>query len=163
MFGHEKGAFTGADSQRMGRVEMAEGGTLFLDEIGELSPMLQSKLLTFLQDKSYYRVGGEQSRHGDVRIVAATNQDLEQRVAEGLFREDLFYRLNVLPIVMPPLSQRLDDVPMLVTTFVNRYAATNKQALPVIDPDVMLALQQQDWLATFAGGKCRDACHDIAR
>ena len=118
---------------------------MFLDEIGELSPMLQSKLLTFLQDKSYYRVGGEQPRQGDVRILAATNQDLERRVAEGLFREDLFFRLNVLPIVMPPLSQRLDDVPMLVTTFVSRYAQTNKQAVPVIDPDVLLALQQQDW------------------
>lgn len=145
MFGHEKGAFTGADSQRMGRVQMAEGGTLFLDEIGELSPMLQSKLLTFLQDKSYYRVGGEQPLHGDVRIIAATNQDLEQRVAERLFREDLFYRLNVLPIEMPPLVSRLEDIPMLVTAFVDRYVRENKQQAPAIELEVMFTLQQHTW------------------
>ena len=142
MFGHEKGAFTGATAQRIGRVQLAEGGTLFLDEIGELSVALQTKLLTFLQDQTYFRIGGEKPLQGNVRIVAATNQDLEQRVKEGLFRADLFYRLNVLPIEMPPLKARVEDVPMLVTHFAKRFVAENDQSMPVIDAELMLKLQQ---------------------
>ena len=145
MFGHEKGAFTGATSQRVGRVQLAEGGTLFLDEIGEISLALQTKLLTFLQDKTYFRIGGEQSLVSDVRIVAATNQDLQQRVQAGLFREDLFYRLNVLPIEMPRLTARVEDIPMLVNQFVHRFAAENKQVVPTITPEYLIQLQQMPW------------------
>ncbi|CAA6690768.1 MULTISPECIES: sigma-54 dependent transcriptional regulator [unclassified Lentimonas] len=145
MFGHEKGAFTGATARRVGRVQLAEGGTLFLDEIGELSLALQTKLLTFLQDKTYFRIGGEKAQVSDVRIVAATNQHLEQRVREGLFREDLFYRLNVLPIEMPRLAARVEDIPMLVNQFVHRFALENQQAVPRITPEYLMQLQQMPW------------------
>lgn len=145
MFGHEKGAFTGATARRIGRVQLAEGGTLFLDEIGELSLPLQAKLLTFLQSKTYYRIGGEKALQSDVRILAATNQDLEARAKEGLFREDLFYRLNVLPIEMPDLADRREDIPMLVEQFVGRFAAENDQPMPRIAPDCRLQLQQMAW------------------
>lgn len=145
MFGHEKGAFTGATARRIGRVQLAEGGTLFLDEIGELSLPLQAKLLTFLQSKTYYRIGGEKALKSDVRILAATNQDLEARAKEGLFREDLFYRLNVLPIEMPDLTDRREDIPMLVEQFVGRFAAENEQPMPRIAPDCLLQLQQMPW------------------
>lgn len=145
MFGHEKGAFTGATAQRVGRVQLAENGTLFLDEIGELSLALQTKLLTFLQDQTYFRIGGEQPLQGNVRIVTATNQNLEQRVKEGLFREDLYYRLNVLPIEMPPLKARLEDIPILVAHFAQRFAADNEQPMPKIEPALMLKLQQLSW------------------
>ncbi|MGB0257060.1 MAG: sigma-54-dependent transcriptional regulator, partial [Coraliomargarita sp.] len=145
MFGHEKGAFTGATARRIGRVQLAEGGTLFLDEIGELSLPLQAKLLTFLQSKTYYRIGGEKALQSDVRILAATNQDLEVRAKEGLFREDLFYRLNVLPVEMPDLIDRREDIPMLVEQFVGRFAAENDQPMPRITPDCLLQLQQMPW------------------
>ncbi len=145
MFGHEKGAFTGATARRIGRVQLAEGGTLFLDEIAELSLPLQAKLLTFLQSKTYYRIGGEKALKSDVRILAATNQDLEARAKEGLFREDLFYRLNVLPIEMPDLTDRREDIPMLVEQFVGRFAAENEQPMPRIAPDCLLQLQQMSW------------------
>lgn len=145
MFGHEKGAFTGATAQRVGRVQLAEGGTLFLDEIGELSLALQVKLLTFLQSKTYYRIGGEKALVSDVRILAATNQDLPKRVKEGLFREDLYYRLNVLPIEMPRLADRPEDIPMLVELFVQRFAVNNDQAMPEITPECMAQLQQMPW------------------
>ncbi|MGB0415461.1 MAG: sigma-54-dependent transcriptional regulator [Coraliomargarita sp.] len=145
MFGHEKGAFTGATARRIGRAQLAEGGTLFLDEIGELSLPLQAKLLTFLQSKTYYRIGGEKALQSDVRILAATNQDLEARVQAGLFREDLFYRLNVLPIQMPNLAERRADIPMLVEQFVGRIASENEQAMPVITPECLLKLQQMPW------------------
>jgi len=145
MFGHEKGAFTGATAARAGRVQLAEGGTLFLDEIGELSLSLQSKLLTFLQDQTYFRIGGEKPMQGDVRIIAATNQDLEARVSEGLFREDLYYRLNVLPIEMPPLRARAEDIPVLVALFAQRFASVNDQIVPRIDTEVLAKLQQMPW------------------
>lgn len=145
MFGHEKGAFTGATAKRVGRVQLAEGGTLFLDEIGELSLALQVKLLTFLQSKTYYRIGGEKALVSDVRILAATNQDLPKRVEEGLFREDLYYRLNVLPIEMPRLADRSEDIPMLVELFVRRFAADNEQAMPKITSECMAQLQQMPW------------------
>lgn len=145
MFGHEKGAFTGATAQRIGRVQLAEGGTLFLDEIGELSLALQTKLLTFLQEKTYYRIGGEKALDSDVRILAATNQRLEQRVKEGLFREDLFYRLNVLPVEMPRLAARTADIPMLVDLFVRHFAEVNEQAVPHVTPECLLQLQQMPW------------------
>ena len=145
MFGHEKGAFTGATARRVGSVQLAEGGTLFLDEIGELSLALQTKLLTFLQDKTYFRIGGEKAQISDVRIIAATNQHLEQRVREGLFREDLFYRLNVLPIEMPSLTARVEDIPMLVNHFVHRFVAENQQSVPTIAHEYLILLQQMPW------------------
>lgn len=145
MFGHEKGAFTGATAARAGRVQLAEGGTLFLDEIGELSLSLQSKLLTFLQDQSYFRIGGDKPLQGNVRIIAATNQNLEARVREGLFRQDLYYRLNVLPIEMPPLRDRSADIPGLVTLFVERFAVVNEQVVPKVETELLNKLQQMSW------------------
>ena len=145
LFGHEKGAFTGANEKRMGRVHMAESGTLFLDEIGDLPLNLQTKLLTFLQEKAYHRVGGDQLISSDLRIIAATNQDLEARVKDGLFRQDLFYRLNVLPVEVPPLSERLQDIPMLVDHFSKKFTYLNKQALPEIAPGVIARLQHFEW------------------
>lgn len=145
LFGHEKGAFTGANESRLGRVDLAEGGTLFLDEIGEMSLALQTKLLTFLQDRSYFRIGGEKLIESNVRVIAATNQDLEERVQDGVFREDLFYRLNVLPIEMPNLAERLEDIPMLVDNFVARYALTNEQEIPEVQPEFYRQLQILPW------------------
>lgn len=145
MFGHEKGAFSGANQRRLGRAELAKGGTLFLDEIGDMSPSLQAKLLTFLQDKSFYRVGGEKPISSDVRIIAATNQDLEARIQTGQFREDLFFRLNVLPLEMPPLRNRLSDIPALVEHFLNRLSASEKASPPFVDPDVSDYLKAYQW------------------
>ncbi len=145
MFGHEKGAFTGATTQRIGRVQLAERGTLFLDEIGELPLVMQTKLLTFLQDQSYFRIGGEKSLQGNVRIVAATNRDLTKQVEAGLFREDLYYRLNVLPIELPTLNERVEDIPMLVAEFTRRFASGNEQMMPKVAPDLIIQLQQMSW------------------
>jgi transcriptional regulator with GAF, ATPase, and Fis domain len=122
LFGHEKGAFTGAAARRRGRFELAQGGTLVLDEVGELPPGLQPKLLKAVQDNRVTRVGGEQEIEIDVRIVTATNRDLRRMVEEGRFREDLYYRLNVFEIEMPPLRQRRQDIPALVEHFLQRYA-----------------------------------------
>ena len=121
LFGHEKGAFTGAVQRRLGRFEMADGGTIFLDEVGELLPDTQAAILRVLQEREFERVGGERPTHVDVRVIAATNRDLEAAVAHGRFRADLFYRLNVFPIEVPPLRQRKDDILMLVEYFVQRY------------------------------------------
>jgi formate hydrogenlyase transcriptional activator len=121
-FGHEKGAFTGAMQRRLGRFEMAEGGTIFLDEVGELLPDTQAALLRVLQEREFERVGGGQPIHTDVRVIAATNRDLNAAVANGTFRQDLLYRLNVFPIEMPPLRERKDDILILVEYFVQRYA-----------------------------------------
>lgn len=121
LFGHEKGAFTGAVARRLGRFELADKGTLFLDEIGELTPPVQVKLLRVLQEKSFERVGGGETIRADVRIITATNRDLNQAMAEGKFREDLFYRLNVVPITLPPLRERSEDIPLLAEHFLKKY------------------------------------------
>ncbi len=121
LFGHEKGAFTGAVNQRSGRFELADGGTLFLDEIGELPLNLQVKLLRVLQEKVYERVGGSQPRKANIRILAATHRDLEKMVRDGEFREDLFYRLSVIPVEIPPLRERVEDIPLLIEYFVKRW------------------------------------------
>jgi transcriptional regulator with PAS, ATPase and Fis domain len=120
LFGHEKGAFTGAAQQKPGKFEMADGGTIFLDEIGDISPKLQVDLLRVLQDRSFYRVGGSEEVRVDVRVVAATHVNLQQAVAEGKFRDDLFYRLNVIEIRIPPLRERREDIPLLAQHFIER-------------------------------------------
>lgn len=125
LFGHEKGAFTGAAARRIGRFEEADGGTLFLDEIGEVSLPVQVKLLRFLQEREFQRVGGNQTFYADVRIIAATNQDLETKIREGKFREDLYYRLNVVVISVPPLRERKEDIPPLIDHFLKKYASEN--------------------------------------
>src|SRR6202008_1179265 len=122
LFGHEKGAFTGAIQRQLGRFELAHGGTIFLDEVGELSPDMQVELLRVLQEREFERVGGRERIQVDVRVIAATNRDLAAAVAEGAFREDLFYRLHVFPLEMPPLRERLEDIPVLVEYFISRYA-----------------------------------------
>ncbi|MCL4490634.1 MAG: sigma-54 dependent transcriptional regulator [Nitrospirae bacterium] len=122
LFGHEKGAFTGAIATRIGRFEMADGGTIFLDEIGEMPSILQVKLLRVLQERSFERIGGTKTVNVDVRIIAATNQNLEHAVKEGRFREDLFHRLNVIPIELPPLRKRVEDIPILCNFFIEKHA-----------------------------------------
>src|SRR5688572_10310694 len=123
LFGHERGAFTDARLQKRGLLETADGGTVFLDEIAEMVPALQAKLLRFLEEKAFKRVGGAADVHVDVRVVAATNRNLEEEVAKGRFRSDLFYRLNVLPITMPPLRSHPEDVPLLVEYFIDGFNA----------------------------------------
>ena len=145
LFGHEKGSFTGAAGRRAGRFETAAGGTLFLDEIGEIGPSTQVKLLRFLQTKEFVRVGGNEPIRVDVRIVAATNRDLLAMVREGTFREDLYYRLNVIEIPMPALRERRSDIPLLVRHFMAQYAAENDKSLNEIDPAAMRALERYDW------------------
>src|SRR6202041_102040 len=122
LFGHEKGPFTGARQRRLGRFELAEGGTIFLDEVGELPMETQVALLRVLQEREFERVGGNQVIRADVRVIAATNRDLEAAIAAGAFRKDLFYRLNVFPIKIPPLRERKEDIPALVEYFIDRYA-----------------------------------------
>ena len=145
LFGHEKGAFTGATARRKGRFEQAHGGTLFLDEIGEIPPSLQVKLLRFLQQREFERVGGNQTLSVDVRIVAATNRDLEREVEEGRFREDLYFRLNVIHIEAPPLRAKMSDIPMLARHFVARYAGENEKEIREISPDAVARLEEYDW------------------
>src|SRR5512133_658613 len=145
LFGHEKGAFTGAISRRKGKFEAAHGGTLFLDEVGDIGPKLQLDLLRVLEERKLQRVGGNEPIDVDVRIIAATNRDLKKAVVEGKFREDLFYRLNVIPILIPPLRQRREDVPLLVENFVERLAVEMKKRIDGISPDAMSALMSHDW------------------
>lgn len=145
LFGHEKGAFTGAQVQRKGRFELADGGTLFLDEVGELPPELQAKLLRVLQDGQYQRVGGERTLVADVRVIAATNRDLAKEVAAGRFREDLWYRLNVFPITVPPLRERKEDIPILAQAFVTRFCAQGPRPELRIPTAVIQALQAYGW------------------
>src|SRR4249920_1478690 len=145
LFGHERGAFTGADRQKRGLFEMADGGTVFLDEIGEMVPGLQAKLLRFLEEKTFKRVGGSVDIHVDVRVISATNRNLRDEVKEGRFREDLFYRLNVLPINLPPLRERRDDIPSLVTFYVDAYSTEFKKRVGAVSPDVMRHLQTYSW------------------
>ena len=145
LFGHERGAFTGADRQKRGLLELADGGTVFLDEIGEMVPALQAKLLRFLEEKAFKRVGGSADIHVDVRVVAATNRTLQDEVRAGKFREDLFYRLNVLPIVLPPLRDRADDIPLLVAFYVDAYNAEFKKKVRGVTGDAMKRLTAYGW------------------
>ncbi len=145
LFGHEKGAFTGATRSRIGRFEEADGGTLFLDEIGELSSSVQVKLLRFLQEHEFQRVGGNRTLTSDVRVISATNKDLAARVREGGFRDDLFYRLNVVPITVPPLRERKEDIIPLVDHFLARFAAENGKAVTGVDPTARDLLLKYDF------------------
>ncbi len=145
LFGHERGAFTGATATRLGRFELAHGGTLFLDEVGEMSLALQVKLLRVLQERTFERVGGSKTIRVDVRIIAATNQDLEQLAQEKRFRKDLYYRLNVIPIVTPSLRERRSDVPLLADHFLTRFNESKKTHIDGIDSQVMAYLMQYDW------------------
>jgi formate hydrogenlyase transcriptional activator len=145
LFGHEKGAFTGATQRRLGRFESAEGGTIFLDEVGELPSETQIALLRVLQEREFQRVGGNESLKTDLRVVAATNRDLHAAIAEGLFREDLFYRLNVFPLQMPPLRERKEDIPLLVEYFVDRYASKAGKKIIGISKKSMELLQSYRW------------------
>jgi two-component system response regulator HydG len=145
LFGHEKGSFTGAGKRREGRFMQADQGTIFLDEIGETSATMQAKLLRVLQEKEIQRVGGEETLKVDVRIIAATNRDLEKGVAEGNFREDLFYRLNVMPLHVPPLKNRREDIPLLAQHFLKKYADKNRKAIKGFVPLAMDMLVNHDW------------------
>jgi transcriptional regulator with GAF, ATPase, and Fis domain len=141
LFGHEKGAFTGAMQRRLGRFELADGGTIFLDEVGELLPDTQVALLRVLQEREFERVGGGQPIHVDVRVIAATNRDLKAAVADGTFREDLFYRLNVFPIEVPPLRERSDDIQMLAEYFIDRYARKAGKNITTVDKETLRLLE----------------------
>jgi DNA-binding NtrC family response regulator len=145
LFGHVKGAFTGAATQKPGRFQLADGGTLFLDEIGDLSPKGQGDLLRVLEDGAFRMVGGSELIRVDVRIIAATNKKLLESVAAGKFREDLFYRLNVVPIVMPPLRARADDIPLLIGRFFERFSARHKRGAKRMSPEAMQLCQRFPW------------------
>jgi len=145
LFGHEKGSFTGAASRKDGRFSLADGGTLFLDEIGEISPLLQVKLLRFLQEHEFERVGGTQTIHVDVRVIAATNRNLQEEVAQGRFREDLFYRLNVVNVETPPLRERRSDIPAIARFFLDRFAKENGKTIEAISPQALERLVSYDW------------------
>ena len=145
LFGHEKGAFSGAYTQKIGRFELADGGTIFLDEIGELPPDLQVKLLRVLQEGEFERVGGCETLQVDTRVIAATNRNLEQAVNQGDFREDLYYRLNVFPIQMPPLRERLEDIPLLVNHFVKKFQAKMGRRIDQVPPHVLDDLKKYGW------------------
>ena len=145
LFGHVKGAFTGATVQKPGRFQLADGGTLFLDEIGDLSPKGQGDLLRVLEDGAFRMVGGSDLIRVNVRIIAATNKKLPESVAEGKFREDLFYRLNVVPVVMPPLRERADDIPLLIERFFDRFAAKHKRGRKRMSPEAMQLCQRFPW------------------
>src|ERR1700687_1658062 len=145
LFGYEKGAFTGAACRKPGRVELAQGGTLFLDEIGDLTPMVQVKLLRLLQDREFEPLGGTRSRQADVRFIAATHRDLEAMMAKGEFREDLFYRLNVIPIWLPPLRARPEDAGLLARHFCAVFSAHHQKPETSLDPTALGALRAQKW------------------
>jgi DNA-binding NtrC family response regulator len=145
LFGHEKGAFTGADRRRIGRFELADTGTIFLDEIGELAPAIQVKLLRVLQERAFARVGGSETIRVDVRIVAATNRDLGAATQQGRFRSDLFYRLNVVGLLMPPLRERPDDIPLLADLFANRYGRRASGKTVRLMPETIAALKVHPW------------------
>ncbi len=145
LFGHMKGSFTGAVSNKAGLFEVANGGTVFLDEIGDTSPATQVKLLRVIQEREFRRVGGTQDVKVDVRIIAATNKDLEKAVAEGTFREDLYYRLDVIPIILPPLRLRTGDIPLLVQHFLDKFARESGKPVPAITGEAMRALLAHEW------------------
>jgi len=145
LFGHEKGAFTGAAERRLGRFELADGGTIFLDEVGEMAPATQVKLLRLLEDRTFFRVGGTQPIKVDVRVIAATNKSLKEAVALGLFRDDLYYRLNVLYIYLAPLRERKTDIPLLVRRFIAEFAAAHERTFRGITPEALQILVDADW------------------
>ncbi len=145
MFGHMRGAFTGADQNKKGLLEVAEKGTIFLDEIGEMSPVMQVKLLRVLQERRFRRVGGLEELQADIRVIAATNQDLAKAVAESRFREDLFYRINVIPIVLPPLRERREDIPLLAEHFLAKYSSQMEKPVTAISRPALELLQKHDW------------------
>lgn len=145
LFGHEKGAFTGAQTQKKGRLEIADGGTVFLDEIGELSPALQVKLLRVLQEREFERVGGTRTIKVDIRLIAATNKDLDEAIRQGAFRQDLYYRLNVVSLELPPLRRRPEDIPLLASYFAAKYADKCNRKVSGISPDAKARLLGYDW------------------
>src|SRR6266850_4616550 len=145
LFGHEKGSFTGAAERRLGRFELANGGTILLDEVGEMPPATQVKLLRVLEDRSFFRVGGTQPIQVDVRVIAATNKSLKEAVELGRFRDDLFYRLNVLSMYLPPLRERRSDIPLLVRTFIAEFAKTHDRKFRGITPEALQILVEADW------------------
>ncbi len=145
LFGHERGAFTGATQRRIGRFELADGGTLFLDEIGDISPAVQVKLLRLIQEGEFQRVGGNQTLRADVRLISATHQDLEAKIAAGAFREDLYYRLNVVSLSIPPLRDRREDIPPLVRHFIARFARENRKAVTGVSREALDQLLKYDY------------------
>ena len=145
LFGHMRGAFTGAEVNKKGLLEVAEKGTIFLDEIGEMSAVMQVKFLRVLQERRFRRVGGLEELQADIRVIAATNQDLGKAVAEGRFREDLFYRINVIPIALPPLRERREDIPLLADHFLAKYAEQMGKSITGIAGTAHELLQQYDW------------------
>ncbi len=145
LFGHVKGAFTGAVSNKKGKFGLADGGTIFLDEIGTMATALQAKLLRVLQEREFEPLGSERSQKVDVRVIAATNRDLRQMVADGKFQEDLYYRLNVIPLALPPLRERRDDISVLVDHFIRKHAQRAGKRIDGIDPAALKAMQQYDW------------------
>jgi transcriptional regulator with PAS, ATPase and Fis domain len=145
LFGHEKGAFTNAIEKKLGRFEVAHQGTLFLDEIGELSLTTQAKILRFLEEKEFNRVGGSKTIKVDVRLITATNKDLNQMIKKGGFREDLYYRINVVPIVIPPLRERKEDIPILIDHFINKFSVENNKNVKGINKDALEFLMQYEW------------------
>ena len=145
LFGHEKGAFTGAAQARKGRFELADGGTIFLDEVGEMSPAVQVKLLRVLQERTFERVGGNKPVEVDIRLIAASNRDLEQEAERGGFRRDLFYRLNVVPLQLPPLRERREDIPLLAAHFAAKAAEKHDRPVPELDAALLEALHEYEW------------------
>ena len=145
LFGHEKGSFTGAIRRKIGRFELAHGGTIFLDEIGEVSPPTQILLLRVLQDHRFERVGGEETLKVDVRVIAATNKNLTEEMKKGTFREDLYYRLNVIPIFVPPLRERKDDIPLLASHFLQKFGHEKGKEVGVFSPEVMEIFLAHSW------------------
>jgi DNA-binding NtrC family response regulator len=160
LFGHEKGAFTGANERRVGRFESADGGTLFLDEIGEIDATTQVKLLRFLETRAVERLGSHRPIALDLRLVCATNRDLQQMVKEGKFREDLFYRLSVVPLRLPPLRERTDDVPLLLAHYLERFAKENGATAPRLSPEALAVFVRYPWPGNIR--ELRNACENLA-